>query len=258
MTGEQAFVATAQGKLCAALWGAEHLRGRPPFLLLHDSLGCIALWRDFPARLTAATGRAVIAYDRLGFGRSDPRAGTMPKDFIRQEAEDGIWPVLDHFGCDQAILLGHSVGGAMAVCAGAKKPERAAAVITIAAQGFVEDKVISGIRAAQRDFAQPGQMDRLARYHGDKANWVFRAWVDTWLDQNFADWTLDADLRQLRAPLLALHGDRDEFGSLAHPRRFAALAQGPARAQILADCGHVPHREQPDALIAQIVDFVAA
>jgi pimeloyl-ACP methyl ester carboxylesterase len=145
----------------------------------------------------------------------------------------------------------------MAVATAATFPRICTAVITEAAQAFVEHQTIAGIVAAKTSFAKPDQLARLARYHGDKARWVLDAWTETWLSSDFSDWKLDAELEQLACPVLALHGDRDEYGSVAHPEQIVALAGGISRKAVLNDCGHVPHREHPDAVTTLITSFLA-
>lgn len=224
-----------------------------PILLFHDSLGCVELWRSFPEKLAIATGRRVVAYDRLGFGRSDPYPGTLGPDFVADEAESAVLQICDSLGIGDFIACGHSIGGGMAVATAAQWPGRCRALVTIAAQAFVEDRTLEGIRAAQRDLQGPGNLARLARYHGDKARWVIDAWIETWLSPAFAGWTLDPLLAGVRCPVLAVHGERDEYGSLRHPRR---IAEGRGETLILPDIGHVPHREAEDALVAAITDFL--
>lgn len=219
------------------------------------------LWREFPEQLSAATARSVVAYDRLGFGRSDPHPGQLPLTFIRDEATKVVPRVLDAVGLHETIPIipfGHSVGGAMAVATAAHFRERCAAVVTESAQTFVEDRTLSGIRAAQVDFQRPAKLERLVRYHGMKARWVLDAWIETWLAPGFAGWCLDDDLRAVRCPTLALHGDHDEYGSLEHPERITRLTQGPSQAVILEGVGHVPHREQPMRVLSEVAQFLAA
>jgi pimeloyl-ACP methyl ester carboxylesterase len=251
-------VATAQGILFARVWTPPELHADPgaTILLFHDSLGCVDLWRDFPQQLAAATRRSVVAYDRLGFGRSDPHPGLLPLTFIRDEAATVVPRLCDALGLGAIIPFGHSVGGGMAIATAARWPERCAAVVTESAQSFVEDRTRAGLRAARVEFARPGQLERLGRYHGVKARWVLDAWIETWLSPDFADWRLDSDLREVRCPTLALHGDRDEYGSAEHPERIACLTQGPSTAVILAGCGHVPHREYPERILAEVTAFL--
>ena len=228
-----------------------------PIVLMHDSLGCVALWRDFPARLAEATGREVIAYDRLGYGRSAPYPGPQPTDFIEEEAAS-FCAVREQLALERFVMLGHSVGGCMAAEIAARHTDGCEALVTVAAQAFTEPRTLAGIREAERGFAEPGRMARLEKHHGHKAGWVLEAWVETWHSAPFAHWTLDASLAGVRCPTLAIHGEHDEFGSLAQPRRIASLTPGPAEPTILPDCGHVPHRECPERLIDAIRPFLTA
>lgn len=252
------WIATENGRLFARVWvPSDPPRGiAPPILLFHDSLGCVDLWRDFPEQLAVATERAVVAYDRLGFGRSDAYPGALPLTFIHDEAVTVVARLREALGLSTMVPFGHSVGGAMAIATAARLAERCAAVVTESAQSFVEDRTRSGLRAARVEFDRPGQLERLERYHGAKARWVLDAWIETWLSPAFASWCLDDDLRGVRCPTLALHGDRDEYGSARHPERIARLTQGPSRAVILEACGHVPHREQPARVLAEVSQFL--
>ncbi|NUO76864.1 MAG: alpha/beta hydrolase [Lysobacter sp.] len=253
------WIDTPQGRLYARRWRSPAgYADLPPIVLFHDSLGCVELWRDYPERLAYATGREVVAYDRLGFGRSDPHPDRLRADFIHDEARVGFAHVREQLGIGEFIAFGHSVGGGMAVGVAAAYPEHCRALITESAQAFVEDRTLAGIRAAKLAFAQPGQVERLQRYHGDKAAWALSAWIDTWLAPEFADWSLDDDLRQVHCPVLALHGDGDEFGSARHPERIVALSAGPSTMQLLEGCGHVPHRERADGVLDIVVRWLSA
>lgn len=254
---QQHWIDTPQGQLFAQSWNGDGAQGTP-IVLLHDSLGCVALWRDFPERLAQASGRRVIAYDRLGFGRSAVYPGAISPSFIEDEAREGFQAVCQHFDLNRFVVFGHSVGGGMAVACAALYPQRCAGLITEAAQAFVEARTRDGIRQAELQFAEPGQLQRLQKYHGDKAEWVLQAWIGTWLSEAFTDWSLDPQLARVSSPLLALHGDRDEYGSTRHPQRIAEQVMGPARQQIFAECGHVPHREYPQAVLQAVCAFLPA
>ncbi|MBF8670630.1 alpha/beta hydrolase [Pseudomonas putida] len=249
------WIDTAQGKLFAQEWAPLQAQGAP-IVLLHDSLGCVALWREFPAQLAQTTGHRVIAYDRLGFGRSDAHPCSLRLGFVEDEAQQGFTALREHFGIGDFIVFGHSVGGGMAVACAAVFASQCVGLITESAQAFVEARTLEGIRVADQQFAEPGQLQRLERYHGGKAEWVLRAWVDNWLSEHFAGWSLDAVLPQVRCPLLSLHGDNDEFGSSAHPERLVALAGGPGLMRLLQGCGHVPHREQAERVLAEVLQFL--
>lgn len=258
MTPIDNWIAHPQGRLFAREWPASAVGAAlPPLVLQHDSLGCVDVWRDVPDRLAQATGRRVIAYDRLGFGRSDARVDRVPPDFIADEGLTFLPAVLAQLGIDRFVVLGHSVGGGMSVHVAAQRPDACTALITIAAQAFVEDRTLAGLRAARASFAEPGALERLARYHGDKAAWVLSAWLDTWLDPGFADWSLDAVLPLVRCPALVLHGELDEYGSAAHPQRLLRGIGDSAEMQLLAGLGHVPQRERPDEVVRRVADFLA-
>lgn len=250
-----------EGRLFTRTWrpaAAGAAGQRAPIVLFHDSLGCVALWRDFPEQLCAATGRPVIAWDRLGFGRSDPRRGPLPRTFVHDEAVRCFPALREALGLSRFVAFGHSVGGGMALHVAAAHAEATEAVVTIAAQAFVEDRTLAGIREAEAQFRDPANLERLARHHGGKAPWVLAAWTGTWLRDDFASWSLDDVLPGVACPVLALHGEHDEYGSAAHPHRIAAGVRGPARAVLLPGARHVPHREQPEAVLAEVVPFLSA
>ena len=243
----------------AAPDGDDADSGKAPLVLMHDSLGCVALWREFPEALARTTGRSVIAYDRLGFGQSDARQALPPLSFVADEAIEGFAAVRAHFGLQRFAVLGHSVGGGMAVHIAAHYGETACtALVTLSAQAFVEQRTLDGIRVAQAQFADPAQRERLRRYHGDKTDWVLSAWIDNWLSPGFADWRLDAALPKVRCPALVIHGEADEYGSPEHPRRIEqGLGSPDKRALVMAGVGHVPHREQAERTVGEIAGFLA-
>jgi pimeloyl-ACP methyl ester carboxylesterase len=249
---------TPAGGIHVARWRpAPASETSSPIVLLHDSLGCVALWRDFPERLAEATGREVIAYDRLGFGRSAAYPGQLPPTFVADEAHTTFAALREGLGLTRFVLLGHSVGGGMAIEAAARHGDGCEALISVAAQAYMEPRILAGIREAEAAFSDPEQLARLARYHGERAEWVLRAWVDSWQSAAFASWDLAPTLGRVQCPTLAIHGERDEFGSPDQARHIAEHSAGPAEARILP-CGHVPHRESPAALAAIVADFLAA
>ncbi|MGM0912905.1 MAG: alpha/beta fold hydrolase [Pseudomonadota bacterium] len=241
----------------ARWWPVKATPTGSPIVLLHDSLGCIALWRDFPALLAEASGREVIAYDRLGFGRSAPYPGTLPPNFVADEARTTFAALREGLGLDRFVLLGHSVGGGMAIEAAGQNPAACEALVTVAAQAYMEPRILAGIREAEAAFRDPDQLARLARYHGDKAQWVLRAWVDTWQTEAFSRWDLSPTLARVHCPTLAIHGEQDEFGSPEQAHHIAARSAGPGESRILP-CGHVPHRECPEELITALMPFLDA
>lgn len=256
---EKLSIDTPQGRLSCCRWfpeGEPQNLHKPPIILFHDSLGCIALWRDFPQRLSHATGREVIAYDRLGFGQSDAYPGVLPRAFIRDEAERFFAHLKAALQIDRFVALGHSVGGAMAAACASVYAQHCTALVTIAAQAFVEDRTLQGIRTAEEQFAQPEHMARLEKYHGDKAPWVLGAWTRTWLAEAFSGWTIESAIDAIHCPTLVLHGEHDEYGSVRHPEHIATLSKGHSECLILQGCHHVPHREAPQVVVGAVHDFL--
>lgn len=245
-------IETSRGELFARTWESGGNPAATPILLFHDSLGSVELWRSFPEKLAMATGRRVIAYDRLGFGRSDSFPGRLAMDFVREEARRIVPLLQEQLGFSAFIACGHSVGGGMVVETAAHLPENCVGLITMGAQALVDDRIRDGIRVAQAEFAKPENLARLSRYHRDPA-WVVSAWIETWLDPAFAGFSLDDALEQIRCPVLAVHGQDDEYGSVDHARRIAA---GRGEAAILPEMGHVPHREAPDRLVSLLDGFI--
>ena len=222
---------------------------RPPIVLLHDSLGSVEQWRDFPAALARATNRPAIAYDRLGFGRSTPRLQRPSVDFVSEEAVRVFPPLRRALGITRFSLFGHSVGGAMALVIATLQEEACEAVVTESAQAFVEPRTLAGIQSAKEQFDDPRHFERLARWHGAKAQWVLDAWTEVWLSREFSSWSLDGHLGNIKCPVLAIHGDLDEYGSVEFPRRITSGVKGPSQLAILSRCGHVPHRERPEEVL---------
>jgi pimeloyl-ACP methyl ester carboxylesterase len=250
------WIAGPTGKLFARSWQYGEPEPRAPIVLLHDSLGCVTLWGTFAQTLAHATSRRVIAYDRAGFGASDARTDRLHAGFVRDEAARFFPALCEQLGVERFIAFGHSVGGGMAVECAAQHAGQCDALITEAAQTFVEDRTLAGIRAARAQFRDPAQFARLARYHGDKTQWVLDAWIETWLSPEFADWSLDAVLPRVSCPTLAIHGSLDEYGTQVHPERIAASVSGPGRAAIMDGVRHVPHREQEAQVAATVAEFL--
>ncbi|PCM45835.1 alpha/beta fold hydrolase [Marinobacter sp. ANT_B65] len=253
------YVSTSAGNLYVKVWtpATEGIsRTKAPVVLFHDSLGSVELWRDFPEQLALSLGRQVIAYDRPGFGRSYARTDVMKTDFIMEEATGPFTTLRRELGIGNFVAFGHSVGGAMAAVCAATFPDHCIALITEAAQAFVEDRTIDGIRDAETLFAQDGQIERLKKYHGEKAEWVLRAWVDTWLSETFRHWTLTETLSRVRCPVLAIHGEDDEYGSARHPEQYTSLPAGLCVMEMLKECGHVPHREKQNQVVQLVSDFM--
>jgi len=245
------------GRIYVKQWSGAASKESCPVVLLHESLGCVDIWKEFPRLLCERTGRTIIAYDRLGFGRSTRRTDLPSSRVVNEEGEVHLPAVLDALGIEQCSLFGHSIGGEIAIVCAAHLAERCESVISESAQAFVEDRTRQALLRAKVDYQDPGKLRRLTRYHGEKANWVLSAWLDVWLSEAMAQWSLAPELPKVRCPILAIHGDRDEFGSLRFPRMIRELSGGPTEVQIIPDCGHVPHREKRALILQLAEEFLA-
>lgn len=257
MNWQDTFIEVDEKELFVRIWEAENQSDeKAPIILFHDSLGCVELWRNFPAALSYATQRKVIAYDRFGYGKSSPNPDEQSLDFVSQEAEIYFPALLQQLNIKKFVAFGHSVGGGMAVHCAAKFPDACEALITESAQAFVEDRTLEGIREAKVAFTQTSNVERLKKYHGDKALWVLHAWTETWLSSAFSAWNLKAILPQVQCPTLVLHGSEDEYGTTQHPQIIHEFSGGQSEMKILSDLKHVPHREQEQTVIELVVEFL--
>ncbi len=240
-----------------AIASGDPARGRPTVVFLHDSLGCITVWRDFPERLAAALGCDALVYDRRGYGASSP-FGPEPRapGYLEDEA-DVLARVLDAYAVREAILFGHSDGGSIALVAAARQPERVRAVITEGAHVFVEERTLAGIREAREALRTTELRHRLRRHHGDRTDGVTAAWIDVWLSPGFRDWNIERYLPSIRCPVLVLQGTDDEYGTPEQVRAIAEGVAGPARAHLVAGVGHTPHRAAPDEVVEVTTGFLA-
>ncbi len=226
-------------------------------VFLHEGLGSIGQWRDFPERLVERTGQPALLYDRWGYGGSDPLTLPRPRDYLEREAEDALPAVLDAAGVDRPLLIGHSDGGSIALLFAAAYPEVPVAAITEAAHVFVEEVTLTGIREAEAVFREKGLLDRLARYHGAKTETVFRAWTETWFRADFRDWNMVARLPDITCPLLVMQGADDQYGTALQVETIVADSTGPAEACLVPGCGHAPHLERPDEVLDLMADYIA-
>lgn len=239
-------------------------RERAPIVFLHEGLGSVRMWRQrgqlWPQALCHATGRVGWLYSRQGYGQSDPipdvrGAGRHGPDYMHQHAWTVLPALLQALGIQRLpLLVGHSDGATIALLYAARHP--VAGVVALAPHVFVEDVALRAIAAAREAYLHGDLRARLQRYHADVDN-AFWQWNDVWLSPAFRTFDIRADCARIRAPLLLVQGEQDEYGTLAQLDAIAAQVPH-ARRCVLPHCGHSPHRDQPDALLAACVDFIAA
>jgi pimeloyl-ACP methyl ester carboxylesterase len=226
-----------------------------PIVFLHEGLGSVAMWRDWPAQVCNETGREGVVYSRRGYGQSDPvpdvrGAGRLEADYMHREALEVLPELLHTLDIESPVLLGHSDGATIALLYASRFP--VTACIVMAPHVIVEDLSVQSIAQA-RDTYQ-SLRGRLARYHAD-VDCAFWQWNDIWLSPSFRDFDIRPDCRRIRAPLLAIQGVDDPYGTLRQIDEIEP--SGPYRRQVLPQCGHSPHRDQPDLTRLSIAQFLA-
>ena len=233
-----------------------------PLVFLHEGLGSIPQWTargvDAPARLAAATGRPALVFERQGYGRSDPLTGPRHPRYLYDEAWEALPRVLDAAGIGRAALIGHSDGGSIALLFAARFPDRTDRLVSEAAHVIVEEVTLAGIREAKRAYDTPDSRLKAAlrRHHGAGTDTVFSAWADAWLSPDFRDFDMCDQLPAITAPVLAIQGDGDEYGT---PRQLDLIAEGvagPVQTWLVPDCAHVPHHQAADRVLPRIAAFV--
>ena len=226
----------------------------PVVVFLHEGLGSVAMWKDFPAEFCAANGLAGVVFSRYGYGRSTPKPPSerWAPDFMHEQALEVLPRLLTRLGVERPWLFGHSDGGSIALLHAAQFP--AAGVVAVAPHLFVEDVAIASIERARTSF-EAGDLRRgLAKYHDDPDS-AFRGWNDAWLSPEFRAWNIEADIANVSCPVLAVQGADDEYGTLEQIR---AVARHVPQTELLvfADCGHSPHHDQSERLIREAGAFI--
>jgi pimeloyl-ACP methyl ester carboxylesterase len=226
----------------------------PTIVMLHEGLGCVGLWGEFPEKLAAATGAGVFVYSRAGYGQSSPSALPRPVTFMHDEAK--LLPrLLELIGFRRGLLLGHSDGASIAaIYAGSVQDHRVRGLILIAPHFFTEDSGIAAIVRVRDDYASTDLRMKLARWHADPDN-AFRNWNDTWLEPGFRKWDITTELAYIRVPILIVQGENDQYGTVAQIEAAERECYCPVEVALLAGVGHAPHREAPDLLLRTISDF---
>ena len=230
----------------------------PMLVFLHEGLGSIAQWRDFPFAVSLAAHLSAVVYERGGYGNADPLDGPRSIRYIHEEALQSLPEVLRQLQIDDAILIGHSDGGSIALIFAALWPQKVRGIITEAAHVFVEDSTLAGIREAVNQYDSTDLPERLLRYHGSNTEAAFRGWSETWLSPAFRDWNIEEYLPGVRCPVLAIQGRDDEYGTPAQVEAIVNGVSGPAEPLIIADCGHVPHHQAREMVLAEMTRFILA
>ena len=229
----------------------------PTIVMLHEGLGCVSLWRDFPGKLARETGHGVFVYSRRGYGASDPYPLPRPLDYMTREAMDALPDVLTKIGLKRGILLGHSDGASIAaIYAGSVQDHRIRGLVLMAPHFFTEPMGLAAVAQVKEIYETGSLRSKLAAYHTDVDN-SFRGWNDAWGDPAFAGWNIEDAIAYIRVPVLAIQGKDDQYGTPAQIDALAEQLYSPLDIELLEECGHSPFIDQPERTLTAVADFAA-
>lgn len=247
----------ADGHRLEYVWSGPPPEKSPTLVFLHEGLGSVSTWRDFPARVAQATGCGALVYSRAGYGNSDPITRPRPTNFMHREALSTLPAVLDSAGVRDAIFVGHSDGGSIAlIYAGGVSDSRLRGLILEAPHVFVEDLSVESIRLATEQYESGQLKEALMRHHGRNVECAFRGWSEVWLDPLFRKWNIEEYLPGITVPVLLIQGEQDEYGTLLQVEAIKKGCKGTVETLILQHCGHSPHRDQPERTFEAVTSFV--
>jgi pimeloyl-ACP methyl ester carboxylesterase len=228
---------------------------RPTLVFLHEGLGSVSLWKDFPASVAAATGCPAVVYSRYGYGQSDLLEAPFAVDYMHREALETLPDLLATLAIRRPVLVGHSDGASIALIHAGSRDDLTG-LVALAPHVFVEDISVRSIAEAKVAFETTDLPQKLARHHADVRR-TFLGWNDIWLHPDFRRWNIEAFLPAIRCPVLAIQGADDEYGTMAQVEAIERRVGGRCEVVKLEACGHSPHRDQPELTLAAIERFVA-
>ena len=229
----------------------------PTLVLLHEGLGCVGLWGDFPEKLQQATGCGVFVYSRAGYGQSSPVTLPRPLTYMHDEARNVLPALLDAIGFQRGLLIGHSDGASIAaIYAGTHQDHRVGGLVLMAPHFFTEDMGIAAIVEAKKAYESTDLKTKLARWHKDPDN-AFKGWNGAWLDPGFRQWDITEQLAYIRVPILIVQGEVDQYGTVAQLDAAERECYCPVEVALLPGVRHSPQREAPDVTLKPIAEFVA-
>lgn len=227
----------------------------PTLVVLHEGLGCVGMWGDFPDKLQEATGCGVFVYSRAGYGQSSPVALPRPVTFMHDEARETLPRLLDAIGFQRGLLVGHSDGASVAaIYAGSVQDHRIGGLVLMAPHFIVEDVSVASIAEVHNSYETTDLRAKLARWHAH-VDVAFRGWSETWLDPHFRTWDLTEELAHIRVPMLIVQGEHDQYGTMRQVEIAKEECYCPVEVLMLPEAKHAPHREAPQATLNAIVDF---
>jgi pimeloyl-ACP methyl ester carboxylesterase len=226
-------------------------------VFLHEGLGSIGHWKDFPAELCEKVGCRGFLYDRIGYGKSDAPRQPRGMDYLHKEAEAMLPEVLAKAELEDVILIGHSDGGTIALLYASKYPQKVKGVITEAAHVFVEDITLKGIEESLAVFREDQELkDKFVKYQGEHGEQILHDWRNIWLSYDFRNWNIENILPDIRCPILVIQGEDDDYGSVAQVEAIASQVSGPSEKLLIPDCGHRPHHQAREVVLREMNRFI--
>lgn len=229
----------------------------PTIVFLHEALGSVSTWRDFPARLAKDSGCSALVYSRTGHGGSGALSGLRSERYLHEEALDVLPAVLAHFQLSDVVLFGHSDGASISIIYSGAQPGALRGLILEAPHVFVEEAAQGGILRAIEAYETTTLRERLSRHHGEGTDTLFRAWAEIWLRPSFRGWNIEEYLLSLTCPVLVIQGEDDHYGTLRQVDAVVSQVRGTARRLVLPKCGHAPHSERRDEVLTAAAEFMA-
>ena len=227
----------------------------PTLVFLHEGLGSVGLWRDFPDKLARRLGTPALVYSRFGYGESDGLVAPRTPGFMHEEALDTLPQLLDQLEIQRPLLIGHSDGASIALIHAASSKRPVTGLVCMAPHVFVEQVCVESIAKIRDTYFKTHLKQRLAKYHA-RVDDAFLGWADIWLEPEFLAWSIEELIGDIAQPMLLIQGRDDEYGTLAQLDRIEARSKAPMSRLVLDGCGHSPHRDQEAAVIDAIVAFV--
>ncbi len=255
IAGPERFTERVAGRALECAWYPATADGLPPIVMLHEGLGSLAMWKDFPAALAQATGAGVLVFSRYGYGRSTPLEAPFATDYMHREALETLPALLDRRGIERPLLFGHSDGASIALIHAGGTDRRLAGLVLEAPHVFVEELTVASIETAKTVFETTDLKDKLGRYHDDPER-TFRGWNDIWLHPDFRAWNIEEYLPRIETPVLAIQGRDDEYGTMAQIDAIEHGVAGRFERLELDGCKHSPHRDRREAVLDATREFL--
>ncbi len=232
---------------------------KPVLLFLHEGLGSIEQWKDFPEKLCTATKLDGIVFDRYGYGTSTPLQEKRPIDYLNIEGEKNLPLLIEKLNLNQPIILvGHSDGGSIALVYASTQPKNLVGCITMAAHVFVEQISVDGIKTFTKLYEENIKLrNALKKYHGEKTDSIFYGWSDTWQTKEFRHWNIESLLSKIKCPVLAIQGEKDEYGTAKQVESICKNVKGFSESKIIQNAAHSPHINQPEEVLNTMNQFIS-